>query len=194
MIGDLIDVLMMTKRSIGGFIPNVSVSEQHTDTLEITDHPVQQGAAITDHAFKKPAELTMVVGWSNSSNLLASLVQGTLFSSPITDVSDIYKEFLDLQESRKLIDVVTGKRTYSNMLIKQLSTTTNKDSEYSLILTVLMRQVIIANVATTTSSVGDAVNQKAPEDTAAVAKQGTAQPKQVTNSSVLSNLGKLFGG
>lgn len=51
-------------RTIGGYIAEVTVREQHTDDLTITTHPVERGAPITDHAFKMPAQLTIEAGWS----------------------------------------------------------------------------------------------------------------------------------
>ena len=49
-------------------IPQVTVEERHHDELEITEHPVQQGASIADHAFKRPSEITVKAMWSNSPN------------------------------------------------------------------------------------------------------------------------------
>lgn len=46
-------------RSIGGVTFDVVVEEQHEDTLEITEHPVEHGANISDHAFMKPASVTI---------------------------------------------------------------------------------------------------------------------------------------
>lgn len=54
------------RRSIGDIVANITVEERHTDELQITTHPVESGAPITDHAFKRPAELTLRLGWSNS--------------------------------------------------------------------------------------------------------------------------------
>ena len=48
-------------------IADATVEERHMDRLEITNHPVETGAAITDHAFYHPPELTLVLGWSNSA-------------------------------------------------------------------------------------------------------------------------------
>jgi len=45
-----------------------TVRERHMDQLEITDHPVEQGASISDHAFKRPAEVTIEIAWSLSPN------------------------------------------------------------------------------------------------------------------------------
>ena len=59
-------VVIKPRRSIGTFAAQVTLEESHSDQLEISDHPVQQGASITDHAYKRPAELTIKCGWSNS--------------------------------------------------------------------------------------------------------------------------------
>ena len=48
--------------------------ERHIDELEVTDHPVQQGAMISDHAFKRPAEVTLHLGWSNSPTPVGGLL------------------------------------------------------------------------------------------------------------------------
>jgi hypothetical protein len=50
-----------------GFGADITVEEKHSDILTVTENPVEQGAAITDHAFKRPAELTVRVGYSDSS-------------------------------------------------------------------------------------------------------------------------------
>lgn len=48
-------------RKIGLIVPSVVVSEKHSDTLEITEHPVEIGAAVADHAYKRPSEVVLVV-------------------------------------------------------------------------------------------------------------------------------------
>lgn len=59
-------ILIRPKRSIGSIVAQVTLQEVHQDTLEITDHPVEMGAIISDHAFKRPAELVITCAWSNS--------------------------------------------------------------------------------------------------------------------------------
>ncbi|WCM21356.1 hypothetical protein NDK50_07885 [Paraburkholderia bryophila] len=49
-------------------IPDATIEEVHTDDMEITDHPVEQGATISDHAFKRHAEVIVTAGWSDSPN------------------------------------------------------------------------------------------------------------------------------
>ena len=181
-----ISALFMSGRSIGGIIPDVVIEEHHEDTLTITDHPVEQGAQITDHAYKNQAEVTMRVGWSNSTSLINSIVSGSLFSGTINSVNDLYKQMLLLQESRTVFDVVTGKRTYKNMLIKSLSTTTDDNTENALILVVHMRQIIIVSTSEVSLSSNDTQTQ--PEKTGVVSNTGTKQPIVAPAQSILYKL------
>lgn len=45
---------------------DITVSEMHIETSDITKHPVEQGEAITDHSRPEPAELTLEVFVSNA--------------------------------------------------------------------------------------------------------------------------------
>jgi len=83
-------------RSIGGIIPNVTIEEVGTDVLRVSDHPVEVGAAISDHSFKMPVELVMRVGWSDSSGAYEG------YSAAI------YSALLQLQASREPFSVSTG--------------------------------------------------------------------------------------
>lgn len=185
-----VSALFMSGRSIGGIIPDVTIEEHHTDNLTITDHPVEQGASITDHAFKNPSEITMRAGWSNSNSIVNSLVSGSLFSGQINNVTDLYRQLLALQESRKVFDLITGKRTYTSMLIKSLAVTTDRDTENALIVTVGMRQVII--VQTSAVALKPATDQKSPQDTAALQLAGTRQPIKAVSQSALKVLSTAF--
>lgn len=67
---------LMTVRANRGFQPAsgsmfsamATIEETHVDEMDITDHPVEYGAAISDHAFRRPSELSIVCGWSDSPN------------------------------------------------------------------------------------------------------------------------------
>jgi len=97
MAGD--NVLFMQRRNIAGYIPNVVLEERHEDRLAVTEHPVELGAAITDHSYKYPSELTMRVMWNSGIGSVLSGVQnpvqqatdyGTLLSNVLRIVSDVY--------------------------------------------------------------------------------------------------------
>lgn len=184
--GQVEDILLRTGRSIGTIIPQCTVEERARDELAITEHPVQSGAAITDHAYKIPTTVTARYSWSNSGSIF-SLTTGGLISS---DPSDIYNNLLTLQASRQPFDLQTGKRPYSNMLIKSLEQVTDNKTENALSVTITFQQIIIVDVLATQLKTQSQAN---PAQTAPVVNGGTVQPKPVPQS-VLSTFSGLFGG
>ena len=191
-------VLVKPTRSIGPFTAQITVKEQHEDTLEITDHPVEQGAVISDHAFKMPAKLTLEVGWSNSPSK-AGLVEGLVGAATSTvagaqsilsgnsqqQVRDLYAKLLKLQSDAIPFEIFTGKRRYSDMLIQSISTTTEKNTENILMLTLSCRQVIIVRTSVVLVP-ADMAKQANPQSTAAPTQVGT---RALQSGSTFSNAG-----
>jgi hypothetical protein len=157
------NVVMRGKRNIQGIFVDVILSEQHEDRMEITDRPTE-GGIVSDHAFAKPKELTMVCAWSNSKPNA-----GNFGSTP----DDIYKKLLDLMNSKQLLSVVTGKRSYNNLLIENIRVETNIETENSLVAEIRFREIIV--VQTKTTLIADASNQAAPQKTNPPVNTGTKQ-------------------
>jgi hypothetical protein len=171
-------ILVKPKRAIGPFTAQVTLSEVHTDELEITDHPVDQGASISDHAFKRPAEVVIECVWSNSpqnpgllSGLLGAVtqtvagVQAILSGAAPNQMIDVYQKLLQLQEDRIPFDVLTGKRKYSDMLLKTLTVHTDRTTENILSVTAHLRQVLIVQTVVLQTVPAPAADQKLPEQT-----------------------------
>lgn len=137
----LLSPVLFIPRSIGGFVADVTVEEDHVDELEITNFPVEQGASITDHSFKLPAQVRILAGYSNSS--LAA------FGDP-NYIRAVYDSFLTLQASREPFDIFTGKRIYQNMLIRRLHTMSNQQHENDLMLDIECREIQITYTQTVT--------------------------------------------
>ena len=162
-----VSALFKPQRRIGIIVADVTIEETGRDELEITRHPVELGAQITDHAYKQPAEVTIRAGWSDSLRLPGYL-------------KGVYASLLALQSSRAPFLLVTGKRTYANMLIAGLSITTDSATENALIVTVTCRQVLIVSSRTTT--VAPRGQQRLPQATSATESAGTRQPVPVSES------------
>ena len=47
-----IQSIFVRPRSIGGFTADVTIEERHEDSLVVTQHPVETGSSIADHAYK----------------------------------------------------------------------------------------------------------------------------------------------
>jgi len=165
---EVADVLLLrTPRGISGpfgfILPDCAVEETGRDDLQITEHPVEIGTVIADHAYKKPREVTLRWSWANSGYYE-------------TRVQDVYQQLLALQgPPPSLISITTGKSQYDNMLIVSLGVTTNSRSEYALEAVMVCRQIII--VSTQAAQIAPASSQAVPQTTASVAQRGVVQPQ-----------------
>jgi hypothetical protein len=182
-LGKLADVLLRPRTSIGYIIPQVFIGSEGRDELTITDHPIETGAPVSDHAYKQPATLNMTVGWG-AGGLLVD------FSGTTNSVDDAYAALLDLQNLREPFTVTTSKRIYQNMMIASLGCTTNKETQNVIIIDVGLREVLIVDTQATT--LPPKPNQAEPQKTAAPDTEGTKQPTVPKTSALLDavNAGK----
>jgi len=182
-------------RSIGPFTAQVTLEERHRDEMVITDHPVESGAVISDHAYMLPSGVTIRVGWSDSpagdQGGLGSLLGdfGLDQLSGITSMTagealgssrEMYQNMLELQKSRIPFEIQTGKRIYTNMLVRSIDTTTDHDNENSVVLTIECREILI--VTTQVVAVGaPPENQQDPASTTPTVEKGTKQLQPAQN-------------
>lgn len=186
---DVLSVLFNQRsRKIGLIIPDVVVSEKHQDALEITEHPVEIGAPVSDHAYKRPSEVTMEIGFSGGGSLLDFADTSALGISLGASPKEIYQQILDLQASRVPFDVTTGKRQYSNMLIRAIDVTTDRTSENVLMCVLTLREVIISQTESIT--VADKADMQEGVSTASLQNTGTKSAKTANSSLLLT----LFSG
>jgi hypothetical protein len=163
---------LIPQGSIGGIAIQATIEEEGSDSVTVTDHPVEAGAQISDHAFVRPPELVLRCGWSNSSgdSLIASLFGGGSTSSQfdglsVSDyVSGIYSQLLSLQQSLTPFKVVTSIRQYTNMMLIALHVTRDQKTSRALMVTATMRQIIRVNAISTT--LAPMANQASPQSTA----------------------------
>lgn len=118
-------------------VPDVVVEEITTDTLRITDHPVETGCAISDHAFKMPVECVMRCGFSDSSGMYEGYSRM------------VWQYFIELQNKREPFSVTTPKRTYQDMLVSFLNVSEDEETSHALRINIGLRQVIITSTSST---------------------------------------------
>ncbi|WP_334470457.1 phage baseplate protein [Arsenophonus sp. PmNCSU2021_1] len=173
---------------------NSCISEKHHDTLEITEHPVELGAEIADHAYKRPAEVTMEVGFSSGGSLLDFWDTSKLGISVGLSAPEIYQQILALQASRQPFDVITGKRKYQHMLIRAIEVTTDKHTETVLMAILTLRELNITQTQTLNIKSTDAKNMREGNATSGVSNTGMKTPKPVDNRSLLQRGAAFFNG
>ncbi len=202
---DVASLLFSSSRSISGgsttIIPDLAIRERHRDSLGITAHPIQTGAAITDHAFVMQPEFTLELGWSNSSySATVANFSGTSVSDLLTGdfgeqyVKQVYDKVLTLQKSRQLCTVVTGKRRYTNVLIESVETYTDASTAYSMMVSMNCRALQLVSVATVTNTTVTASTQATPASTSPLQTNGTQQLQSTQPTSALKSLASSITG
>ncbi|MFX8535312.1 phage baseplate protein, partial [Acinetobacter baumannii] len=116
-----------------------------------------------------------------SAGRMNGLIGNTFIGSDLS-LLGIYQGLQALQGQRLIIS--TGKRLYTDMLIKSLKNVTDETSENALMIDMVFKKVFIVSTKETLVSIAD---QKNPEVTSDVVDSGTKQLKQV-NSSVLNTV------
>lgn len=163
------------ERSIGDINLEVTIEERHEDTLTITENPVQDGAAISDHAYKNSKHVVITAGQSGKDG--ESIPRET------------FEALVELQESREPFAIITGKRDYENMLIQTMTVVDDPDTSNVLMVTLDCREVIIVETETTqvpASRQGQA--QKTQSTTNTGTKQAQSNGEDTKKSSALNNL------
>ncbi|KVF49510.1 phage baseplate protein [Burkholderia cenocepacia] len=176
-LSDILDVTLIGSKKIGSVTISAAIEEVYSDEVIVTEHPVENGAPVNDHAFMRPREILMKCGWSNADYqaLLGSAVAsfddtGANTMATGTYVDAIYSQLLQIQAKRERVDVVTTRRKYSNMLITGLSVVTDQKSGSALMLTASLKQVII--VSTQATKLPPRANQANPAATAETQNAG----------------------
>ncbi|MDN7558789.1 phage baseplate protein [Burkholderia orbicola] len=184
-ISDVLDVTLTGGKKIGGVPISAIVEEIYSDDVMITEHPVEIGAAINDHAFVMPRQVVMKCGWSNSdySALLGAAAvsfdpTGANTMATGTYIDAVYSKLLKLQVDRQPIDVTTTRRKYRNVLIRGLTAITDQKTSSALLITATLKQVNI--VSTKATKLPPRANQANPAATAETQNAGTKSAVSAT--------------
>ena len=177
--------LIGIKSNIGGFFFDAILRTSHTSKLKITEHPVEEGAAITDHSFVEPQAITIEVGMSDACK---SFVDGQFNQSYTRSVS-AFDTLKKLQEQRIPLTVHTRLCTYNNMLVETITVPDDYTSLYGLKATVGLREIIV--VSTRSVSLPNRTS-RSPHKTGET-KGGQVQAENVSDKSLLASLGEKIG-
>lgn len=158
LLGELTYALIASPGTrIGNLIPHVTVEEIYRDEVVTTDHPVERGAAITDHAFKRPVSIEIRCGWSNATAGVANYA------------AQVYAQLVALQEQSRIepLDIVTPRRMYRSMVLSGLQAQRDHLTENVLACSIVAREVIIVSTKTTgapTSAQADPATTASPSN------------------------------
>lgn len=148
-----------TTTSIGTLKLDAALTETHTADVDVTDHPVEQGADISDHRRPKPRTLT-IEGFVTNTPMPAETAEsvqrglvrngqtvGTFQSRSTlepTRSGEAYETLLSFREG-DLLTVVTTMETLEDMAITALSVPRDAKTGQALRFSVTLKQVIIVS-------------------------------------------------
>lgn len=130
---------MLVSPTFGSFFFDAVFNTDHFASLTVTQHPVQSGASISDHAFMEPDEVSIEIGMSDAAS-------GALDSHSV----NAYTQLRAIMELREPVTLITRLKTYSSMVITSISAPDDVKTMYALRATISFRKVNIVNVSTVT--------------------------------------------
>ena len=163
-----------------GYPVDVAVTEEHAFDAEVTDHPVEKGADVTDHTRLKPPTVTIEGVVSDSPIGAVALDPSRTGSTKPSD--DALAKILKIRDDRLPITITTALRRYENMGLQTLSIPKSKDIGAALRFRATFKQLtFVTNKRTTVKTVVPRSKGKA--------KRGTKPSPTVDPSAFKSPLG-----
>lgn len=132
--------LAYVKTNLAGWFFDAFLKLTHNSELTITEHPVERGANVADHAFMEPREVIIEVGMTDTA---ASIVLGQ-FAGGWSRSVEAYKVLASLQQDRIPFSILTRLGLYENMLIKTLMAPDDYATRFGLKATATCREVLVA--------------------------------------------------
>lgn len=161
------------------------VTDVRTRDVDVTEHPVETGADVADHVRPKAQELRLE-GWI-ADHPIPGTPAGLLYGQGEDGRSeDVYAQLEAYELAGTLLRVDTKGRSYSNLVLQQLSRTTDKTGIDAIHFTATLKEIRIIS-SQTVALVNTKVNAaKGKTDTG---KQATAEATPAERrASVLANL------
>jgi len=105
----------------------------------VTDYPVEQGAAATDHVQPQPEEVRITVGVTDTP-LTGAATPGA--SAQAYDTLD------QLRRNPQLVQVITSRRSLADVVLTQISAPYNDRSGRAILIDLSFKQVIVTQTTT----------------------------------------------
>ncbi len=121
---------------IGSLVLDAVVSIEHTSKMAIPRFPVENGAVVTDNAYKMPSR-------ANISGIISAVKLKTGTISP----DEAYQELEAIQEKAEPFTLVTPTKTYENVLLSNLTVPDNQETAGELHFSAEINEVFIPGVS-----------------------------------------------
>lgn len=133
----------VTRARIGALQLDASVEEEHAGEVEVSEHEVEVGANISDHAREKP-ETIRISGVVSNTPIAESDrrdQEGRLRRGSEGRADSAYDALRKIKSERQPVTVVTSLRQYENMVMTSLSVPRDAERGDSLHFTAAFKQI-----------------------------------------------------
>jgi len=159
---------------------DLTITESHQRRAEVTSHPVESGATISDHIILPP-ETVQLDGFVTDATITEAE------TASLGRTQEIFDSLEQLWNETDVVTVVTGYKTYENMVIVDLSLPRDRPSSMRFSMTLQKLTVVETEMAqiaggTTTANAAD-------QDTADRASNGTEAGRQPTTGASAGSSG-----
>ncbi len=177
-----------------GFIElDATTSLEESFESEVSSHPVQVGANVTDHVRTENPTFDIKGSVSDYSPTRPSR-DGSLLTSPGTKdgirarAKEAYDMLLKMRQQSQLFTLVTKYEAYPNCVIKSIKIDHSSSTGGSLNLVMKVEQLRLVTAASTIL----AINKASPDDSRGTKNNGTSS-KGSTDTATLSSIDRVLG-
>lgn len=160
------------------FSADLTIEERHERNAQVTEHPVESGAKVSDHVILSP-ERVIISGFVSDAGV-------AVFGSQPGKTQGAFDTLESAWRSRETISVVSGYKTYQDMIITRLNLPRNRPE--SMQFDIELQHVTIVSAAmgelgqtSNSSAIGTPANQEVGDATASRSEAGR-QPTQPSGS------------
>lgn len=133
--------------SINGYPIDAAITEEFVFDSDVTDHPVEEGADVTDHVRAKPLIITL-------DCIVSDTPIGAMVELRDADIekhsTDAYAQLQMIQEAREPVFIDTSLGRFVDMVLQSLSIPRASDTGDALKFKATFKQVIFVTNARTT--------------------------------------------
>lgn len=164
------------RTSLGGLYFDAVIREEHSSEVTKTEHPVEVGANISDHAFVMPKSLMLEV---------ASTECGTGSGAYAGDPVAVYQRLIEIQESLELLHITTELNSYDNMMIMSIVSPRDYTTVHSMKATILLEELIVVDTQNVKIASKPSTNPQKTGQTSGGTRQPEAPDEGAPNQSII---------
>lgn len=133
---------LLTSPTAGRYLFDAVFSIDHSLNVTITQHPVQSGAAVADHAFLEPEEVVIDIGMTDVATSIDTIA-GTAKNRSVV----AFEVLRSILQARELLTLTTRLGSYTDMMVTTIAVHDDVNTMNALRANISLQKVRIVQVA-----------------------------------------------